>query len=96
LIAKNPNISKIFFGKSLTEHKFPHGGEISNKEMKSLLISYGFSEVSFYPVVARVPFLDKFFGSLRERIFLKLMGRKLSDNMLSLFSESYLVTFKNS
>jgi hypothetical protein len=94
IITKNPSISRLLFGKKSKRQSPPHGGEISVADINKLILARGFSNVVFFPVVTRIPFIGRICPRLREWLFNKMYQKKLSEKWMGFFSESYLVSFK--
>jgi len=89
IITKNPKYGLF----SRKDSRFQHTGQLSSGQLVSLLGGVGFRDIETFPVVIRVPLLDRASLFLSEKIFNNSFKKPLCNVPLSLV-ESYLVTFK--
>lgn len=68
-----------------------HGGQISAKDMKTLLSQKGFSDIELYPAIIKFPFVK---SALLNHMLFILLGWFRLNILNNMFSESYCVTFK--
>jgi len=89
LITKNPRFG---FRK---KKKIPkqHTGQIYHKDLRKILSETGFSEIMVYPVIIRIPILNRLGPLSSEKLFKAIYTRKIQDNLMLKLFESYLVTF---
>jgi trans-aconitate methyltransferase len=71
-----------------------HQGQIAMVDMKKYLMDNGFSDITFYPAVIRIPIVSRFTSVLSEYIFAKRSGRPLAIEKTNRIVESYVVKFK--
>ncbi len=89
LITKNP---KFGFRKKKIIPK-QHTGQINQEKIRKVLSEAGFSEIKIYPVIVRIPILNRLGTYFPEKLFKKIYTREISNNLMSKLFESYLVTF---
>lgn len=93
IITKNTKYKKYRIWGS-PDRRFQHQGKISLIESRAFLEKFGFSEIKIYPVIIRLPVIDRCTPLVSEWIFKKVISRELSNNFLLWFVESYLISFK--
>ena len=89
IITKNPGYAFWRHGGK----SFQHGGQVAPQQMRGLLEKHGFSHIEIYPVVVRVPLLDRLTFALAEKIFLNTFTKPFKIS-LNRFVESYAVVFE--
>ena len=90
IITKNPGYG---FWKKNADNRFQHSGQISVRKFKSFLDINNFECLGIYPVVIRIPIVDRFYPALSEKIFSRVFMKPLTGRLIP-FTESYLVIFR--
>lgn len=89
IITKNPHYG---IKKSGWHKRWQHSGKITVEDMKTKLIEHGFEQIKIYPVIIRLPIIERFFIGLSEIVFNKVFTKPITDKILP-YTESYLVAF---
>lgn len=86
IITKNP-IKK--------NKRLQHQGQISPDNLEKILNDVGFINIRVFPVIIRIPFLNKFIPKFSLFVFEKIFRRNLKqiNYLFSRFIESYLIEF---
>lgn len=83
------------FGIRKKVKKIPrHQGQLSKLEMIELLKASGFKNIYVYPVIIRLPVLDRFSARFSERLFNRLHKTEMRGKWVTKFTESFIVTFE--
>jgi ubiquinone/menaquinone biosynthesis C-methylase UbiE len=89
IITKNPHYGLF---KKEKNKRWQHRGQLSADFLKDSLEKVGFSKVEIYPVIFRIPVIDRFTNYFSRLIFKKLYKKKISKRFLFLI-ESYIIKF---
>ncbi len=90
IVTKNPFYGSAEHGESTRSQ---HTGKLSMSEMKQLLEESGFSHVNIFPVIFRLPLIERLTLKFTEKYFEKNYAHPVSSK-ISKYMESYIVTFQ--
>lgn len=76
--------------------KAAHQGQIAMPAMRKYLEDNGFRDITFYPVVVRIPIISRLTSEVAEYLFARWHQRPLKEQRTNRTIESYLVTFTKS
>lgn len=90
IITKNP-----LFGFKKKDKRWQHKGQIKKDNLVKKIKNMGFKNIKIYPVVFRMPILDRFNLKISKYFFDKFYKRTICKNKLFLkLVESYLIKFE--
>lgn len=90
LVTKNPDFGLFH---RIKTNRWQHSGQISILELTGMLKGTGFTGIKAYPVIVRLPIIDRINQNLAEKLFEKVYKHEVSTNILP-FVESYIIIFK--
>lgn len=90
IVTKNPYYGSAERG---TSARWQHTGALSPRDMAHALESAGCINVRMYPVVVRLPIIERFTLRFTEKYFQRAYQKPFSESV-SRFVESYIVTFE--
>jgi SAM-dependent methyltransferase len=93
IITKNPNFRSYLPKKGDFEQRAHHQGKISYNALTSLLTATGFKNIRAYPVVIRLPLLDRINTAFSRKIFNRA-HKQVMNKKISSFTESYIMSFE--
>jgi len=89
IITKNPKYGLLRKKENL---RWQHRGQIDIEFFKDELKKIGFENIKVYPVIIRIPIIDKFTDYFSRLIFEKMYKKEISKYFLFLI-ESYIIKF---
>ena len=89
IVTKNPLYGASERG---DKSRWQHSGRLGTEKMKIILEEVGFGNISFYPVVARLPLVERLTTRLTEKYWRSVYKKEIKGEP-SRFIESYLVKF---
>jgi ubiquinone/menaquinone biosynthesis C-methylase UbiE len=71
-----------------------HQGQLSKREVREHMIKAGFKNIRIYPVIIRLPLLDRINTKLSEYLFKRFYKNELNSKLLLRLTESFLIKFE--
>ena len=90
IVTKNPRYTAAERGATTRKH---HRGKMDSDELLHLLSEAGFTDIALYPVIVRLPLIERLTMRFTERYFERIYRKPYTGRQASVV-ESYLVTFK--
>lgn len=90
MVTKNPLYSSAEHGQNIRKQ---HRGKLGIDDTEELLCAAGFTNIKIYPVIIRLPIIERLTLRLTEKYFQRVY-RKPFQRRMSSFVESYIVTFE--
>jgi len=89
IITKNPQIGLL----RKKRKKWQHTNQIEIENFKILLTDIGFNNIEFYPVIVRIPLIERISSKFSENLYARIYKKQLKKKYIPMI-ESYLIKFK--